>query len=90
MAITWDLKITPIDIANFVASITATRTDTEDPGNPMVYILHRAVIETTAQQVVAMDRVWAKHQTALLEDTAVTAFVEAKQTAGKANLEARE
>lgn len=90
MGISWRLKITPIDIANYVASIEAVRTDSENPDNPMVYIIPRARIETTPEQIIALDRIWAKHQLALSESAAVAAFVEAKEAAGKANLEARE
>ena len=90
MAITWEVKITPIDIGNYIASIEATRTDSSDLDNPMVYKVPRAVIETGLQQVAAMDEIWAKHQFALSENVKVQTFIVQKQLDGKTNLEARE
>jgi len=62
MAITWDTKITPIDITNNVASVQGTRTDSEDAENPRTYNVPRAVIDTPAQKLAVMDEIWAKHQ----------------------------
>ena len=90
MAITWEVKITPIKIDDYVASIKATRTDDTDPDNPMVYTIARAVLETPTQQIGAMNEIWAKHQTALSGKVKVNTFVATKEAAGKANLEARE
>jgi len=90
MAITWEVKITPINIDKYVASIRATRIDDAEPDNPMVYEIPRAVIETTPQQAAVMDEIWAKHQAALANKAKIDAFVAAKEAAGKANLEARE
>jgi len=90
MAITWEVKITSINLSTYEASIVATRTDDTEPGNPMVYDVPRATIETTPQQVAVMDEIWEKHQAALSSSAVVEAFVAAKEAAGKANLEARE
>ena len=90
MAITWELDIIPIDITNYIASIEAVRIDDEDSENPMYYTIHRAKLETVPEQIIALDRIWAKHQAALSTNAAVIAFVAAKEAAGKANLEARE
>ena len=90
MAITWELKITPINISTYEASIEATRIDDTDPDNPMVYNVARVSLETGPQQLAAMDEIWAKHQAALASTAKVEAFVAAKEAAGKANLEARE
>lgn len=88
--ITWELEITPINISTYEASIKATRTDDTDPDNPMVYIVHRAKIETPAQQLAVADEIWAKHQAHLAHDTVIDNFVSALEANGKANLEARE
>ena len=90
MAITWELKITPIDISTKEASIVATRTDDIDPENPMVYNVARAILGTTSQKNAVLDEIWAKHQSHLAEETIVSNFVSALETSGKSNLEGRE
>jgi len=90
MAITWDTKITPIDITNNVASVQGTRTDSEDAENPRTYNVPRAVIDTPAQKLAVMDEIWAKHQAAMTEETVISNFVNALEVQANANLEARE
>jgi len=87
MAITWDLEITPINISTFEASIVATRTDSEDIDNPKVYIVHRAKIQTVAQQLAVGQEIRAKHLAALAATAAVEAFVAETEAAGKQYLE---
>ena len=89
MAITWEITITPIDIANYIASIRAIRTD-DTSGDTATYEVPKAVINTGPQQVAVMDEIWAKHQVSIAQIAAVQAFVATKKVAGKANLEARE
>ena len=90
MAITWDVQITPINISTFEASILATRTDSENPGNPLAYTVSRASLETPALRLAAMDEIWDKHLAFLATTTAIETFVSEKEAAGKTNLEARE
>lgn len=92
MAITWELKITPINISTFEASIVATRTDDDNPENitVMVYTVHRAKIETSEQQLAIGKEIRAKHLAALAEASAVQAFVSGAEAAGKAYLEGLE
>ncbi len=90
MAITWELKITPINISTYEASIVATRTDSNDPGIPMIYKVHRAKIETPEQQLAVADEIWTKHQARLASDVVIENFVSELEALGKSNLEARE
>jgi len=90
MAITWASKITPIDVSTFQASIVATRTDSEDPDNPMVYEVSRASLETEADQLKVAEEIRAKHVAAVAATAAVDSFVSAKEAALNAYLEARE
>lgn len=89
--ITWELEITPIDVSSFEASIVATRTD-DDPENPsvMAYTVHRAKIETPAQQLAVGQEIRAKHLVTLAATAAVRAFVADAEAAGKQYLEAQE
>lgn len=88
--ITWDLRITPIDIGKKEASIIATRLDDADPDNPKVYEVSRALFKTVAQKTAVWNEIWAKHQAAIVADTVVNNFVGALESTGKSNLEARE
>ena len=85
--VTWEVKITPINISTYEASIVGTRTDDEGSKS---YTVPRATIETGPQQIAVMDEIWEKYQNALSDAAAVESFVAAKEAAGKANLEARE
>ena len=86
----WDLKITPINISTYEASIEATRTDDTDPDNPMVYIVSRARIETQAEQIAVAQEVLAKRQKEKDNAAVVQDFVSAAETAGKQYLEAND
>ena len=95
--IEWELEITPIDISTFEASIIATRTETDekDLQNPVVvsvdtYTVHRAKIQTPAQQLAVGKEIRAKHLAALAATASVRAFVADTEAAGKAYLEAQE
>jgi len=90
MAIKWASEITPIDVSTFQASIVATRTDSEDPGNPMVYHVARASLETEAGQLQVAEEIRAKHVAALAATAAVVSFVAAKEAALNAYLEGQE
>jgi hypothetical protein len=92
MAITWELKITPINISTYEASIVAIRIDDTDPENIDIktYMVSRAKIQTPAQQIAVADEIWDKHQVALAATAEVVAFTSGLETAGKTNLEARE
>lgn len=90
MAITWELDITPINISTKEASVKATRTDDTDPENPMIYIVHRAKIQTEEEQLAVGQEIRANHLAALAENEAVRAFVADAEAAGKAYLEGLE
>jgi len=92
MAITWELKITPINISTYEASIIAIRTDNTDSENIdiKIYTVPRAKIQTLAQQIAVADEIWDKHQAALASTVIIEAFTSGLEIAGKINLEARE
>ena len=93
MAITWAFQIEVLDYDKRHVSIAATRTDSEDAENPVTYTLESAHIETSEQQLAALEAIWAMHTAALsLEAKKVTfaPIVAALEAAAKINLEARE
>lgn len=92
MAITWNFKITPIDVGKKVAGIIATRTDDTDPENIEVssFAVLYAALKTQEQKLAVLDNIWAQHQASLIKDAAVDAFVGGLEQQAKDNLEARE
>lgn len=88
--ITWEVSITPINIDRKEASITATRTDSEDVDNPRVYTLPSWTLSNQATRLLALDRIWQMHQEALLLESQVASFLTGLETQAKNNLEARE
>jgi len=90
MAISWNLKISILDVATKAVSVTATRTDDTDPGNPKTYAVAYAIISSAAQKLDVLDNIWAQHQAAITRQTAIDNFIGDLEDAAKSNLEARE
>ena len=92
MAITWELKITPINISTYEASIVAIRIDNTDLENIDIktYMISRAKIQTSAQQLAVGQEIRAKHLAALAATAAVEAFTADAEAAGKQYLEGLE
>ena len=90
MAISWETKITVLDVATKAVSVTSTRTDDADPDNPKTYAVAYAVINTSAQKLAVMDNIWAQHQAALTKQSTIDTFVGTLEADAKTNLEARE
>ena len=83
--------------STFEASITATRTETDetDPQNPViistdVYSVSRAPIETTQQQLAVAQEILAKRQTEKDANIIIQNFVSALKASGKQYLEAND
>lgn len=90
MAITWELKITPISIPEKTGSILATRTDDADPENPRTYTVPKTPFKTTAQKTAAWNEIRNKHLAVIAKETAISNFVSTLETQGKTYLEAQE
>ena len=89
MAITWDVKITPIDIARKEASVTATRTDSVT-GKMETHNIITCLLVTAAQKTAVLDQLWAMHVAEVAKQTTITAYIGTLEAQAKANLEARE
>lgn len=92
MAITWDVKITPIDIPNKIVSIRATRTDDDltNPDPTYTVGMDSADISTQAKKNEALDILWAKYQTKAAKQTQTDTVIGNLEAVAKTNLEARE
>lgn len=90
MAISWEVEITPLSMADKTVSVHAIRTDSEDSDSPRAYDVAKAPIDTPAQKLAVMDEIWAKHQAALAKEATIAAFIDGLETQAKQNLEARE
>ena len=90
MAITWDVKITPIDVPNRIVKIVATRTD--DAGTDPVYTVGMGIadISTAAKKLEAMDIIWEKYQRKLAYYNTVETLIGILEATAKTNLEGRE
>ena len=90
MAITWASTITPLNIASYEATISATRTDDIDPTNSKTYTVPKAKIQTAGERLAVADELWASHQADLAKETAVANFISTHEATLVINLEARE
>jgi len=84
---TWELNITVKDVATKRVAITATRTTGEDVRS---FTVSDAIVETAEQKAAILDQFWAMYQASVTKQTAVDAMVGTLESAGAANLNARE
>ena len=95
ITITWELDITPINLATKEARIIATRTEIDDVALTTLINIYedaRTIIDTViiANNLHILDGIWAKHQARLARKTVIENFTNGLETLGKSNLEARE
>jgi hypothetical protein len=89
MAITWDVKIIPIDVVRKEASITAIRTDSIT-GKIETHNIITCLLVTVAQKTAVLDQLWSMHLAEVAKQAAITAYIGTLETQAKTNLEARE
>ena len=89
MAITWELTITPQNVAAKTASVTAIRTD-DVSGDVETHSIDTVILSTGAQKTAALNQLWQQHLDHTTEQTAIAAFIGTMEADGKSNLEARE
>jgi hypothetical protein len=89
MAKTWEVKITPLDVARKEASVTATRTDSVT-GKVETHNIITCLLVTAAQKTAVLDQLWSMHLAEATKQTAITAYIGTLEAQAKANLEARE
>lgn len=91
MAITWDVKITPLDVPKRIVSIVAVATDNTSALTYTV-TLQNADISTTTKKAECLNTIWNKYLTKLAEwalfDSIATEIANL-ETAAKTNLEGR-
>jgi len=92
MAITWDVKITTLDVAKKEASIMATRIDNTDPQNVLteIHTIISAVLDTDQQKLDALNTIWDLHLKYQKRQTDINNYIGNLEMQAKANLEARE
>jgi len=92
MAITWDIKITVLDVARKDTSIVATRTDNTDPLNikSEIHTIINTVLATAAQKIAALELIWSQHLSWQNKQAQISAIVGDLEQQAKVNLEARE
>ena len=90
MAITWDIKITPLNVERYEASVLATRTDSLDPTNVETHNIITCLLQTEAQKLAVLENLWASHLTWGERQAAIDAYVGDLETQAKIILEGRE
>ena len=92
MAITWDIKIHPLNISKKEASIVAIRTNDTDPQNILTetHTIISAILDTQEQKIAALDTIWQLHLDYQNKQTAIDAYIGGLEEQVKTNLEARE
>jgi len=76
MAITWMPKITLLDLETRLISLSATRTDSDNPSNPKTYIVNNMHINTTTEKSAVMKAILTKRAEELVRDAKVAAVAD--------------
>ena len=82
----WTIKIAPINIGEKTARIQATRTEGED----VFTTATDAMLDTDQHKTDALDAIWSDWQRYLTNQTNIATLISDLETAGAANLDARE
>ena len=97
MDITWNVTITPQNVAKKTASVLAVRreTDNTDPQNPVIlkqtqYVIQSVILDTAQQKTDALNQIWQQHQDRLALDVVISNYIGNLEATAKANLEVRE
>jgi len=89
MAITWEVTITPINIAEKRVSVLAVRVD-DVLLTTNSYRIDHAIIDTVAQKIAVLDGIWEQHLNRTYYDGVVTTVIGDLEQDAKTNLEGRE
>ena len=91
MALTWKVKINPLNIERKEISLTATYTDDTNPADVKTgsYTVLSAIIGTSQQKLDVMDNIWGQYQADLVKKTKVSEVIGDLEAQAVANLEGR-
>ena len=89
MAITWDVKIYPLDVSRKEVSIVATRTDSVALTTETHTVIS-ALLDTQEHKVHVLDTIWQLHLNYQVKQEAIEAYINDLEEIAKTNLEGRE
>jgi len=84
----WELKITPINISEKTVSVSATRTDDTDGSTFTTKTTGK--VDTADDKTAILDAIWSDWQKYSTKQTNIASMIGDLESAGKSNLEARE
>ncbi len=90
MAITWEVKISNVDVAAKRATVVAIRTDDADADATEIYRFNKVVLDSASDRTSLLNTIWAKHLVSIDDQTAKDDFITNLEQLGKTNLESRE
>jgi hypothetical protein len=90
MAITWDIQINNVNVANKRADVTAVRTDSESSLPPQSWTLTNTPSGTSAERTALLNTIKQKVEERATQDAAIDAVVTDLEQTGISALEAWE
>jgi len=87
MAISWDVKISNVNLASKRGDVTAVRTDSESALQPRSYSLPNTPLETSQQRLKVLDTIKEWDDAFIAKETAANVFIDTLETTAKTNLE---
>lgn len=89
MAITWEIAIANVNVAQKRADVYFVRLD-DVTGATENYSFSKVILETPQERLALLNTVWDNHLEMVNKKAAIDAFIEDLEQQGKDNLEARE
>lgn len=89
MAISWDTKISNVNVQAKRANVQFTRTD-DVTGDEFTKTYTQVIIETPQERTALLNQVWQAWQDELANRASITAFITNLEQLANSNLDARE
>jgi len=90
VAISWDTQISQVNVASKRASVSFTRTDSENPSDVFNVSYPQVILETIPQRMALLDQAWSAWQKELVNRSNIADFITNLEQTANSNLGARE
>jgi hypothetical protein len=87
--VTWDVTIIPVSVGDKRADVIGVATDDTDPDNPITVSVENVPMNTSGEEVEALQIMLDRYNSRVSRNTAVDAWLSGKEESAETWLEAR-
>lgn len=87
MSISWDVKITQVNLNSKRGTVVATRTDDQSASPPRVHVLSNTPLETAYNRTKVLDTIKEWDEAVVANAAAAEVFIDSLDQIGKTDLE---